>query len=216
MTTAKDRCSKGHETTPESTYLRRGSEPVCRVCQREYQRLYRARLQERKRSGEVVVTNPRLCTPERLLSQIKKLDNGCWEWTGFLNKDGYGRTYYDGRRGTPAYQAFYREFVGPIPAGRVLDHGCHTEDESCSGGTTCLHRRCVNPAHLVPVTDAENTRRSKSFSTLNARKTHCPQGHPYDAENTLVSNARRYCRTCQRASSAAHHTKKKAAKGVAA
>lgn len=216
MTTVKDRCSKGHKMTPENTYLRRGIEAACRACQREYQRQHRARLQERKRNGEVAVVSPRLCTAERLLSQIVKLDNGCWAWTGFVNKDGYGRTYYDGNRSTPAYQAFYRQFVGPIPEGLQLDHVCHTEDESCVGGTTCPHRRCVNPAHLEPVTEAENARRSRSFSTLNARKTCCPHGHPFDAENTLISNGRRYCRTCQRASSAAQYAKKKATKGMAA
>ena len=31
-------------------------------------------------------------------------------------------------------------------------------------------------------------------------KTHCPQGHPYDAENTYVTPAgHRYCRVCNRA-----------------
>jgi len=33
-----------------------------------------------------------------------------------------------------------------------------------------------------------------------ARKTHCPQGHPYDEANTYLSNAgRRLCRACNRA-----------------
>ena len=29
-----------------------------------------------------------------------------------------------------------------------------------------------------------------------AAKTHCPQGHPYDAQNTRVSNGMRFCRRC--------------------
>lgn len=36
----------------------------------------------------------------------------------------------------------------------------------------------------------------------NAAKTHCPQGHPYSAENTIVTPSRpnaRYCRECHRA-----------------
>jgi site-specific DNA-cytosine methylase len=32
----------------------------------------------------------------------------------------------------------------------------------------------------------------------NRRKTHCPQGHPYDEANTSVWNGYRYCRTCQK------------------
>lgn len=31
-----------------------------------------------------------------------------------------------------------------------------------------------------------------------ALATHCPQGHPYDEENTRVSRGRRHCRACQR------------------
>lgn len=33
---------------------------------------------------------------------------------------------------------------------------------------------------------------------FNARKTHCPQNHPYDEVNTYVHNGHRYCRTCNR------------------
>lgn len=35
----------------------------------------------------------------------------------------------------------------------------------------------------------------------NARKTHCPRGHPYDGVNTYINPAKgqRMCRTCRRA-----------------
>lgn len=34
----------------------------------------------------------------------------------------------------------------------------------------------------------------------NAAKSHCPKGHPYDAENTYTArNGKRYCKTCKRA-----------------
>lgn len=37
------------------------------------------------------------------------------------------------------------------------------------------------------------------MSARNAVKTHCPQGHPYDAENTSVRpNGNRHCRECDR------------------
>jgi hypothetical protein len=39
--------------------------------------------------------------------------------------------------------------IGPVPAGMVLDHLCHTLATDCIGGPRCQHRRCVNPAHLV-------------------------------------------------------------------
>lgn len=43
------------------------------------------------------------------------------------------------------------ELVGPIPDGLTLDHVV---------AWGCRHKNCVNPAHLEPVTAAENTRRA--------------------------------------------------------
>ena len=34
----------------------------------------------------------------------------------------------------------------------------------------------------------------------NARKTHCPAGHPYSTENTRLNGGKRSCRTCERES----------------
>lgn len=42
----------------------------------------------------------------------------------------------------------------------------------------------------------------------NSRKTHCPQGHPYDDENTrITSGGDRKCRECERASVRKQHEK---------
>jgi hypothetical protein len=38
----------------------------------------------------------------------------------------------------------------------------------------------------------------KPFIGSQADRTHCPQGHPYDDENTYRHNGRRHCRACQR------------------
>lgn len=208
MTAVKEACSKGHSMTAENTRLRRGVEPVCRKCSAEYTRRARARRKERERRGEALPSRPHQTTRERLLSQTRILPSGCWEWTGFVNKQGYGRTYFEGDRSVPAQQAVYRLLLGPIPEGKVLDHYCHTLDRTCPGGDSCHHRRCVNPAHMDPVTFEENSSRGAW-----GRKTHCPHGHPYDEANTLVSGGRRYCRICARARSAKYKAKKA---GVAA
>jgi len=48
-------------------------------------------------------------------------------------------------------------------------------------------------------TISENVRDSIKHGTqVSSRKTHCPQGHEYTEENTLVSSGRRHCRTCLR------------------
>jgi len=36
------------------------------------------------------------------------------------------------------------------------------------------------------------------FQGAQSDRTHCPQGHPYDDENTYLHNGRRHCRACSR------------------
>jgi hypothetical protein len=131
--------------------------------------------------------------------------SGCWPWQGNINDSGYGRR----RVGTPgilwrAHVLVYVELVGPIPDGFELDHTCHTNDPACPGGRMCLHRRCVRPVHLEPVTPGENWLRGRSLSRQAMDVTHCPQGHPYSLENTYLHQGRgrlyRRCRICIRAS----------------
>lgn len=115
----------------------------------------------------------------------------CWQWTGRLvgtnyKKDpsrAYGSVWFNGRL-QGVHRIVYAETVGPIPEGLQIDH-------------LCRNRRCHNPLHLEAVTSAENTRRG----LLGTKPTHCPQGHPYDAENTFVRTKGRsvgswQCREC--------------------
>ena len=85
-----------------------------------------------------------------------------------------------------AHRVAYELLIGPIPAGLELDH-------------LCRNRLCVNPAHLEPVTRQTNQHRGASVSGISVRATHCPEGHPYDADNTYVRpNGHRVCRECAR------------------
>lgn len=126
--------------------------------------------------------------------------NGCWLWTRAVRKkDGYGH-FRAGADTVKAHRFAYALLVGPIPDGLVLDHKCHNEATSCPGGL-CLHRRCVNPAHLDPVPVGENTRRGQAAEVnraRNAARTHCKRGHEFTPENTLRGTTGRRCRTCLR------------------
>ncbi len=132
--------------------------------------------------------------PDRACSQTGENIGPCWLWTGAItpvDRGGYGiwGAKIDGRFLTQsAHRAAYIALVGPVPIGLQLDHLCRT-------------RRCVNPAHLEPVTPKENIRRGATRARW-AAITHCPQGHAYTAENTDVQPRQGYpcrmCRTCRR------------------
>ena len=135
-------------------------------------------------------------------------ENGCWHFTGTINQaNNYGTC-----RGTGAHRYFYEQMVGPIPDGMHIDHMCHVPGE-CAGGFSCLHRRCVNPAHLEPVTPRENVLRSNSFVATNASLTHCPSMHPYEGDNLIITSgprSQRLCRTCLTESDRRHKAERKA------
>ncbi len=132
--------------------------------------------------------------PARFWQGAKAMQNGCWAWQRKLATNGYARFKHQGRR-YMAHRLAYEALVGPIPNGMQLDHVCHNLDTACAGGPSCLHRRCVNPAHLEPVTGYENTIRRMDFNGSEA----CPKGHTYDVANTLYNaQGGRLCRTCQR------------------
>ena len=72
-----------------------------------------------------------------LLDHVRKepgpLGDDCWIWTLSLS-EGYGQVYWNGFGGR-AYRVSYQVFVGPIHAGRQVQHKCDRKD-------------CINPKHL--------------------------------------------------------------------
>jgi hypothetical protein len=122
--------------------------------------------------------------------------SGCWIVGGYRDKDGYARI---GDRG--AHRVVYELLEGPIPGGLTLDHVV---------ALGCISRACCWPAHLEPVTSRTNTLRGRSFAAVNAAKTECDHGHPYDEANTYRWNGRRDCRACGRARVAAYKARQDA------
>lgn len=121
--------------------------------------------------------------------------DACWPWTAGLFDKGYGAFAVD-RMNRSAHRVAYILTVGFVPEGLQLDHLCHSP-EWCTAAALCLHRRCVNPRHLKPSTARVNTLRSDALTAKNAKKTHCPKGHPLFGDNLYAHAGRRHCRACR-------------------
>ena len=137
---------------------------------------------------------------DNLLKHVLENEQGCWIWQKGKTHNGYPLVSV-ARVMRYAHRLQYERTKGPIPPGMDLDHLCRNRD-------------CINPEHLEPVTRSENLRRGAGAQMLRARHaavTHCPQGHPYNAENTyLRPNGRgRLCRLCQRAAKKSYRERRK-------
>lgn len=120
---------------------------------------------------------------KRIFGGIEKTAD-CWLWKGSPRPNGYCAIWYK-QRSRLAHRLVYEILVGPIPEGLTIDH-------------LCGNKRCVNPDHLEPVTQKENTLRAQKKAGILSAKTHCPQGHEYTEGNTNRSCRRRRCLTCHR------------------
>lgn len=130
---------------------------------------------------------------DRFWSYVHKTD-GCWLWTGGLMNKGYG-TFWAGRS-LRAHRVAYELCIGPIPEGLTLDHLCRV-------------RRCVNPAHLEPVTIRENVMRGEGITAALAARDYCVNGHPLTGDNLRIdAHGHRRCRTCGRAKQAAYKARR--------
>lgn len=108
---------------------------------------------------------------ERFWAKVDKTET-CWLWTAGRNRDGYG--LFSSQRGgqRSAHRIAYEWERGPIPDGLQIDHLCRVTS-------------CVNPAHLEAVTGRVNMLRGFAPPAINARKTHCINGHEFTPENTF-------------------------------
>lgn len=125
-----------------------------------------------------------------ILARVAFEDRGyatrCWVWQRHCNPKGYARAKLPPHYKTSkaVYRVSYELWVGPIPDGLHIDHLCRVPS-------------CVNPAHLEPVTPAENTRRASIYRVHGPTKPCCKYGHTYTPETTrYTSRGSRFCGVC--------------------
>ena len=133
-----------------------------------------------------------MTTQQRFWNKVIKGEpTDCWPWDAAKTPKGYGvfaagsRTN-GSRQFVLAHRFAYEAQRGPIELGKQIDH-------------LCRNKKCVNPTHLEVVTSKVNTLRGNGLTAINARKTHCKRGHPFDLLNTSIRpSGSRACRQCWR------------------
>jgi len=101
-------------------------------------------------------------TPHDRFLALVEFGDGCWPWSGAVNRDGYG-TFKSDLATVLAHRWAFSWWIGEIPEGMILDHRCR-------------NRACVKPTHLEPVSHAENVRRGAAFRREERRISALPPG----------------------------------------
>lgn len=132
------------------------------------------------------IAEPDAATLERL-ARSSEVQGECLVWTKGRDEQGYGRVRINGKMMLVHRAAWIsRHGLPPEDKPHVLHH--------------CDNPPCWRDEHLWVGTNADNAAdRNNKRRHWQARVTHCPQGHPYDEENTYLRNGRRSCWTCLRA-----------------
>ncbi len=81
----------------------------------------------------------------RFLAKVTVLSNGCWEWTGALSSDNYGRFKLGGKC-VQTHRLAFEHWRGQIAGDLVIDH-------------ICCNSKCCNPMHLEVVSQQVNLMR---------------------------------------------------------
>lgn len=122
---------------------------------------------------------------EEFWKRVRKSD-GCWEWTGTLQKrpngaESYGLFTVGRKRRVLAHKFSYELAHGPVPPSKVVRHRCDNP-------------KCVRPDHLLVGTQADNLADMRARGRAHFNKFQRGQQHPnakVDASKVQRIRARR-------------------------
>lgn len=106
-----------------------------------------------KRSSDDIANRPDIAFA---FSRWVAVSDGCWSWSGALDKDGYGIFNYAGKTYRASVVALQLD-GRPVPRGM---YACHT----------CDNPTCVRPDHLYPGTPTQNMADAIERGRLKPRK----------------------------------------------
>lgn len=160
---------------------------------------------------------------ESIFARCVRTEQGCLLWLGYVDKKtGYSHIGYGAHQETfLGHRLVFELAVRPLDPSEHVDHRCQNADRFCVGNSTCLHRRCLEPAHLEAISQAENNRRAAEHArnTPGARWTNemrgtCKKGlHPWIPENIRWTGRQYLCIPCDRERGRAYERRKAAREG---
>jgi hypothetical protein len=116
----------------------------------------------------------------------------CLIWQGAIY-DGYAYGRLPGGPATKILRSLYQHRHGPLSSGVAVRPACG-------------NRACCELKHAEALPRGAAVLAGQGPCALNARKTACKRGHPFDGANTYVDpSGRRRCRTCMLAQEQSWH-----------